>query len=260
MDLGVGSGVGGSVGRWVGASVGSPPVWLGRPRRPRGGRAPGRDVGRRVRGGGRGGARGPGGVLAGRRLHGADRAWVVGPRAAGRRGQHRRVVVGPARVGAPRGIEHLTPRLPRRPDDAEGDPDGEQADDQGARDRQAAPSPPGPDRGGHREARRIADRAAAARLEGGGEARRAAGDDGRRCAGEAAREVRLAGVGIGARDARRRSGGGGGLGAASWDPLSAACVAARRGSQRSRPGHVAPCGARARSGTVVQAARRRSSR
>ena len=123
---------------------------VGRPRRPRRGRAPGRNDGRRAPGGGRGGPRRPGGVLAGRRLHGADRAWVVGSRAAGRRGQHRRVVVGPARVGAPRGIEHLTSRLPRRPDDAEGDPDGEQADDQGARDRQAAPSPPGPDRGGHR--------------------------------------------------------------------------------------------------------------
>ena len=230
---------------------------VGRPRRPRRGRAPGRNDGRRAPGGGRGGPRRLGGVLAGRRLHGADRAGVVGPRAAGRRGQHRRVVVGPARVGAPRGIEHLTSRLPRRPDDAEGDPDGEQADDQGARDRQAAASPSGPDRGGHREAGRIADRAAAACLQGGGEARRAAGDDGRRCAGEAAREVRLAGVGIGARDAR-----GGGRWwrprRASWDPSRR--PASRPCGQRSRPGHVAPCAAPARSGTVVQAARRPSSR
>ena len=267
------------MGRRVGIAAGL----AGGARRPRGGRAPGRDVGRRVRGRGRGGARGLGGVLAGRRLHGADRAWVVGPRAIGRRGQHRRVVVGPARVGAPRGIEHLTPRLPRRPDDAEGDPDGEQGDDQGARDRQAAPPSPGPDRGGHREARRIADRAAATCLEGGERL------DGRRVTtgggAPARRRARYDWPVCDWRPRRPPRGWRRRRPPLDWRArrlqrrLRRRCPprgwrrrpwmasrdrsrppASRRSGRRSRQGHVAPCGARARFGTVVQPARLRSSR
>jgi hypothetical protein len=207
---------------------------VGRARRARGGQAPGRADGRPIRGGWRGGPRGLGGVLAGRRPHGRSAGSSV------------RVPSGVAdsttawSSGQPgsraSGGIGTSPRGCRTTDDAE--VSRRRTGDQGARDRQAAPPPRrGPDRGGHREAGRIAD-GAAPRCLGGG--RRL---DGRRVttgggapAGGAQYDWPV--LALAPRRPRRRWWR---PRRASWDPSRR--PASRPCGRRSRPGHVAPCAA-----------------